>query len=315
LMKNLRRTGGAILTFFLIATGINITANASDLKPEELVAKHMDSIGTAATRAAATTRVVQGKVSYSVLVGGGGHLSGDAVLVSQGNKVRLLFKLSNNDYRGEEIVSDGDRSQAYGTLANHGRSGLAQFIFSQPVIVQEGLLGGVLSTAWPFNSLGEHKAKLEMKGTKVVDGHNLIDVHYKPKKSTDVDIHLFFDPETYQHVMTTYFLSIRSGLGHVDPNSSSAPGSDIGAHSIPLSGGASTNSSETATARQQETRFRLEERFSDYRTENGLTLPRHYRIQFSEELQNGRTTLDEWTVDVEQIGNGVGVDPKNFAVR
>jgi len=33
------------------------------------------------------------------------------------------------------------------------------------------------------------------------------------------------------------------------------------------------------------------------------------------ELQNGRTTLSDWDLKGLEIGNNIGVDPKNFEVK
>ena len=38
-------------------------------------------------------------------------------------------------------------------------------------------------------------------------------------------------------------------------------------------------------------RYRLSEKFSDFKIADGVTLPTHYDIQFTQELQNGRTSL------------------------
>jgi hypothetical protein len=70
-------------------------AGAADLKPEEIVAKHLDSIGTSSARAA-KTRIVEGPVTYRMLVGGAGSLDGKSVLVSQDQKLHFMMKLDNN---------------------------------------------------------------------------------------------------------------------------------------------------------------------------------------------------------------------------
>lgn len=46
-------------------------STAADLKPEEIIARHLDSIAAADTRAAAKSRVVQGTLRFKVPVGGG----------------------------------------------------------------------------------------------------------------------------------------------------------------------------------------------------------------------------------------------------
>jgi len=94
---------------------------------------------------------------------------------------------------------------------------------------------------------------------------------------------LYFDPETFRHVMTSYELTIRP-----------------------------TVVSEIENARQQETRYRIEERFGDFKVVDGLTLPSHYDLRFTEELQNGFTKSLEWDVTTTRVLNNVSLDPRNF---
>src|SRR5438094_7651216 len=75
-------------------------ASAAELKPEELIAKHLDSVGSADVRKAIKSRAVEGTAQYKILVGGAGTMDGKAVLVSEGNKTHLLFKFANNLYKG-----------------------------------------------------------------------------------------------------------------------------------------------------------------------------------------------------------------------
>jgi hypothetical protein len=48
---------------------------------------------------------------------------------------------------------------------------------------------------------------------------------------------------------------------------------------------------------------------------DGVTLPTHYDIQFSQELQNGRTTLNDWDMKGIEVSSNVPVDPRNFEVK
>src|SRR6266850_995941 len=83
-------------------------ASDSTIKPEELLAHHLESIGSAEARASAKTRVVQGTAVYRILVGGGGRSQSKTGFVSEGHKLRWMVKLPFIDYRGENIVFDGN---------------------------------------------------------------------------------------------------------------------------------------------------------------------------------------------------------------
>ena len=302
----------------ILCLGVTLPSHAADMKPEDIVAKHLDSIGTAQARAAAKSRVVEGAVTYNLLVGGAGTLEGKAVLVSQEDKLHFMMKLNNNQYRGEQFIYDGKKDEISFSTANQTRSQFGEFVRVQDVVLRDGLLGGTLSTAWPLYDLGERKAKLSYEGMKKVDGKELIELRYRPKKSTDADISLYFDPETFHHVETVYTVRVRAQLGNIDPNVANAvptsiPG-DVGPLG-PATGGVVGETNETSTARQQETRYRLEEHFSDFKTADGLTLPTQYTIHFSQELGNGRTTVSDWTITTSQVTNGNGVDPRNFQIK
>jgi hypothetical protein len=76
-----------------------------------------------------------------------------------------------------------------------------------------------------------------------------------------------------------------------------------------------TESAETAASRQNEIRYRLEERFTDFKTVDGLTLPFHYTIQFTSEQQNGQTMLSQWDTTIQAIKHNVSPDARNFQVK
>jgi hypothetical protein len=52
--------------------------------------------------------------------------------------------------------------------------------------------------------------------------------------------------------------------------------------------------------------------FGDFRTVDGLTLPSHYDLRFTEELQNGFTKSLEWDITTTRVLNKVSLDPRNF---
>jgi hypothetical protein len=82
-----------ILVFGVVLAANTSTLLATDLIPEEIVARHVDSIGTPEVRNAARTRIVQGTVQFKIRVGGGGELRGTSAFVSEGRKSVLMLKL------------------------------------------------------------------------------------------------------------------------------------------------------------------------------------------------------------------------------
>jgi len=136
------------------------------------VAKHLDAIGPVATRSGMKSRVVQGAATYRVVVGGGGSEEGKVGLVSEAHKLRLVLRFPGN-YRGENVLFNGEVVQVAFSNADQSRSPLASFLATQDVIVRDGLLGGALTTAWSLQDLTDRGAKLVYEGLKKVDGHPL----------------------------------------------------------------------------------------------------------------------------------------------
>jgi len=120
-------------------------------------------------------------------------------------------------------------------------------------------------------------------------------LRYKPKKGSDQEIDLFFDQETFRHVLTVYKLTIQPTLSRGVTYQ-----------------GQQVESGDEVQSRQSETRYRVEERFSDFKTADGLTLPMHYNLHFSRELQSGATSVYDWDVTIANIVDNAQLDPRNF---
>jgi hypothetical protein len=170
-----------------------------------------------------------------------------------------------------------------GTNANKSRSDFGEVVRTQDIILREGLIGGVLSTAWPLLDIAGRKASLSYEGLKKIDGRELQVIRYRSHKSSDLQIFLYFDPEVSRHVLTIYELAIRPSMA-----------------------------TETLNPRQEQNRYRIEERFNDFKSVDGLTLPSKYDLRFTEELQNGFTQSLEWDITTTRIENNISLDPRNF---
>jgi hypothetical protein len=286
----------------LVASATGLAFAGDDLKPEDVLARHLDSIGTRETRGGVKSRVVEGVATYRLLVGGSGAIDGKAVLASEGRKAHILLKVATQGYRGEQFIWNGDKGSVAGTYTDKTRSEFGEFLLGQDGPLREGLLGGVLNTTWPLLDLDARKAKLGSQGVKNIEGRRLIALTYKPKKSTDLAIVLYFDPETFHHVMTVYSVSRAAGLGRAAYQTSEGPEISYGA-------------TETLSARQNESRYRLEEKFSDFKVSDGLSLPSHYDLRFTEELQSGFVKTVEWEVTTTRVVNNLSLDPKNFEIH
>jgi hypothetical protein len=289
-----------VLLMMLVGTANGVQA---ELKPAEMLRKHLDSIGTEKVRAGAKSRVVEGSTKYKLIVGGSGEIRGNAVMVSEGRNLQMLLKINAQKYHGEKFMRNGDRTFVAGTYDDKSRSEFGTFLRSEDYPLREGLLGGVWSAGWALLDIDAALDKLKYQGQKKVEGRQLEVFQYKGKKNADMDVALYFEPDTFRHVMTIYKVSIHAGIG----------ASNVDA--APSDNGSLNSGPEIASARQQQTRYRIEERFSDFKESDGLTLPSHYDLRFQEELQNGFTKMVDWDITQTRILNNVNLDPKNFEIH
>ena len=278
---------------------------ASRKKPkmtaEELVARHLQSIGPAEARAARAACIANGTVKWRALLGGGGYLSGPMVLLSQENRVSLSMQFDHPSYSGEHFVFDGDKIHV-DFMKPGVRSALGELVLVYDKLLREGLLGGVLSTAWPLAS--NRDVKLKYGGLRKIDGVKLHELGYRMRSS--LEVRLYFERETFRHRQTFYKLTIGDLLA---PNISEPYRSRDQAPvvaGIPLDG-SWLNSS------QGETRVRLKERFSQFTAVGGLDLPTQWQLQFTVDTPRA-TSLWEWAIELENITPNPRIDPEFFAV-
>lgn len=283
-MRLVRQLTGVL---FLVLVSSSLVLRAADFTPDDLVAKHLQAIGTAAARSNVKSRVVQSGATYRILQGGSGAVDGKSVFASEGEKTDLLLKINANGFRGEQFICDGKKTSVAGTYSDMTRSEFGNFVLSQDIVLRENLLGGVWSVNWPLYDVTDRKAKLHAEGTKKIDGKEFLALRYQPKKNTDLDIFLYFDPQTYQHTMTIYDLN---------PSTSMAGG-------------------EKAQAGKSDRHYRIEERFSDFRSVDGLTLPNHYDLRYTIQTERGFTKSIEWEVQAVNISNNMSIDPRSFQVK
>lgn len=248
-----------ITLFFFI---FSLTAFSQKMKPEEILAKHLDSIGTSAVRAADKTRIMVGDADVTFVSQKNLPAKGRIVLASAGEKFFWGLSLSSLDYPSEKFSFDGDKAKV-GYVRIGIRSVLGNFVSSNNVLLEEGLLGGTLSTSWALLNMADKKVKLTSEGTKKIDGKDTYVLGFAAK--SDLDITLYFDKETFRHVRTEYKRTSSAGIG-TNPNQSS---------------------------RFSESRFKITEDFSDFKTENGINLPHNYRLNYLVSGQNGTTEI-EW---------------------
>ena len=135
-----------------------LKSTATDkLTLEEVMAKHLDSIGSAQNRKAVTTRIISGTSFVVFRTEPTGQASGKAVLASDGSKNLIGMSFYSPVYPREQFSYNGSNSNA--AFVTPGvRSSLGSFLAIHEFILKHGLMGGTLSAAWPLLDLSPQKA-------------------------------------------------------------------------------------------------------------------------------------------------------------
>jgi hypothetical protein len=256
------------------------------VKAEEVVAKHLDSIGPSAARTGVQSRVIAG-TSRAVFKArnNSGVIEGQLVLASKENKSLIGMAFPSTDYPSEKFGFDGKKFTV-GYLKPGVRSTLGSFLLIHDEVFKEGLIGGTLSSAWPLANLSERKARVEYAGTDKIDGRTVHKLRYSPNKGSELNVNLYFDAETFRHVRTQYdrVAGARLSTGGID-----------------------------AQASQRAPRFRMTEDFAEFKQEGNLTLPHGYKLTLEIENSAG-TSVHTWEMSLAQFAFNEDLDDTGFNV-
>jgi hypothetical protein len=270
---------------FLLAATCAAAFGQGGVKPaklsvDEIVARHLASLGSAEARSKVTSRVFVGEGRLNGKIGFVGMLNGPAQLASDGRKVLLAMVLNGADYPYEKVGFDG-KNLSVGKP--DGRfTILAEFLRSQSAIVKDGLFTGVLSSAWPFLDHGGKAPKFEAAGTEELGGRWF----YKLRSSHgDLNVELLFDANSFRHVASRYEYTIAPRM----------------------------STEITETPKEKPSRFTMSEQFSDFKVFGGLTLPSKYTIDISNEA-DGSLTQIQWSVNVQKAFFNQSLEESAFKV-
>jgi hypothetical protein len=258
-----------ILLAFACIAAFALTCSAQDnITATDLIARHLNSIGPAAVRAGIKSRLVRGHVQMNV-IGGVGTVNGSAMVVSLGRQLSIAFQVNDPQIKGEQFVFDGAKTQI-ALVAPATRSTLGQFMYQQDQLLRDGLVGGTLLTAWPLYDPKLRDAKVKYNGLKKIDGRELYELSYEPKKADrDLLIHLYVEPETFRHVKSTYDFTVPPSFAH------------------------------NQLQHGNYSRIRVEETFSDFRPVDGLTLPWDWTLRCTS--YGNTTSIIEWHMTADNI--------------
>lgn len=271
-----------VLSLALLLSSHGSAGANQKMSSEEIIAKHMEAIGSTETLSSISSRIIVGEAVATFKEPGTGQVGGRAVFASEGTKSMLGLVFDNTNYPHDKVGYDGDRITS--SYVRPGvRSTLGDFLVTHTSILKHGLFGGTLSSAWPLLDASKARAKFDASGPKKVDGRQVYEVKYLPKDGSDVRISLFFDAETFHHVRTEYtrLISAPQGLTPAD------------------------------SARQRESRYKMVEEFADFKRVSGLTLPHTYRIKLNLDTLTG-SFVAEWDLNFSQFSFNQKIEPGSF---
>jgi hypothetical protein len=251
------------LSFLLTLTvgGNFALADKDKLTADEVIAKHLDSIGTADVRAANKSHLIIGTVVSTLRIGGSGQINGSAVLASMDDKNLMGVDYGQAIYPYDHMAFNGKNLSVKEITPGH-YSALGGFMRKYEMPFKEGLMTGELSTAWPlYHPEGR---KFKYAGTKKIDGRECYVLKYESKNSNGLETSLYFDAETFHHLRTEYERKQ--------------------AQASPILG---------TTQKQGNSYDKITEDFSDFRAEGGLTLPHTYKFQVSVQSSSD-AYLQDW---------------------
>lgn len=272
-MKFTKLSSVLMLLIFFLSVG-NLFAQT--MTADEILAKHLDSIGSAKSREAVKTMIIVSDVEF--LLQRQNPINGKAIIASSNDGAVFGINLDAIDYRLDKFSYDGKKVRV-GYIQPGYRSILGEFILSYETVLKDGLFGGALSSSWALMHTAEKKSKLSFDGTEKIDGKETYVIKFNPKGGTDLDIKMFFDIKNFRHLRTEYnrVVAARTG-GSVD-----------------------------GSGRQAETRYRIVEDFSNFKKFGELTLPSSYNLDYTlTRAGQGRNVIWKFKVTDASINQPLG---------
>lgn len=264
MFRSLSRTV-ALAAFCGLLTIVSInTAVAQKMTAEEIIAKHLDSIGAKDKRDQVKNRFVPAALTFErklPAIKGGGK----AIFVSDSSNLYFQGKFNSNEYPHEKVgLFSSKISLPFVTAGT--RSPLGAYLNDHPKMLEDGLFLGTITSMWGLES---PKGKITTAGKKKVDDREAYVLEYFPRNvGAEFTIKMFFDAQNFQHLRTEYRHAISQ--------------KDQAFKTMGTRGGAF---------------YTMTENFGDYKDAGGLMLPHSYRINYVTNTDQG-TYEYVWTASI-----------------
>ncbi len=140
--------------------------------------------------------------------------------------------------------------------------------------------------AWPLLDVAGRQPKLKAAGVQRIEGQELLRLDYTIRKGGgDGTIQLFFDPVSFQHVRSVYTYTRMPAMGRTPD----------------------------AAAQSRDEQYELEERFGEFKTFDGITLPTRWSLRYTSDT-TARPVKVEWGVLVESVTHKPPFDATTFVI-
>jgi hypothetical protein len=234
------------------------SVSAQKMTTEELVSKHLASIGSKDVLQAAKERIAMGTSEFESKFPSK-KTNGKAVIATRGTDYMFIASFSSGEYPFEKVGFFSNRV-VLPWVTSGTRSPLGAFIADHEKMLSDGVFTGSMSGAWALLDPELRGAKTKLAGRRKVDGREAYVLEYWPKgvNSSEFTIRILIDAETYRHVATEY--------KHIINPSQDTFG---------------------RLGRQAGVRQSLVESFGDFKTVDGLTLPHSYNAHYTTESNSG----------------------------
>ena len=258
--------------------------------PEQLVAEHVKAIGEQAVLSQVKSITFVGISDVNFILGMSGQMSGNAILVSEGSQIGVIMRFQDINYPGEYFAYDG-KAVTVSHMKPGLKSPIADFLYRYNKIMKNGMLGGVLSTAWPLLDIAGKKPRSMKVGKTKVEGIELYELEYRPRDDHgDMKIRMYFDPQTYRHVRTEY--KVRTD-NDVTGGVVSSPFQDGDVRDMAI-----------ADVRG-ESYYTLTEKFDDFKKVGAMMLPHSYEFDYMIDGNNQSGFIAKWKMNALEIGFNV----------
>jgi len=253
---------------------------AQKLSPEDIISKHVASIGTPETLAKAKGRLAIGTsefITRSPRV----TTSGRVVIASDGVDFAFHATFDTQNYRMERIGLFTNKV-SIPFLKEGYRSPLGGFLFLNDTALTDRLFCGPLLSTWHLFNVSTMQGKFETEGKKKVKDRDTWVVRYVPKSGMrdGSSIKFYFDSETFRLVRSVYYITE----------------ADKGFYPINTNGDRGNGGTPLTSAMGQSSHV-LTEDFDDYKVVNGLTLPHKYSIDLILNGANGTNNF-KWNFNI-----------------